>query len=247
MKEQVLDIEAMIFDLDGTLIDSVPVYYRLMESILETIGLPPVSNHLIAEFMINGLETLEKIIPENKKDNKNHLIQEFISVGRKISENVFRDEVKLFPGVPELFLLLAEQNIAIGVVSSTHKQNMERKLEPLARNGLREALSVVIAIEDAPKRKPAPDPLIECAHRLAVPTKKCVYVGDSHVDISAGRTAGMMTIGVLTGLDDYKTLERERPTLILDGVYDIHNLSINSYKRNIPNIGLDLEFPKSKR
>ena len=83
---------------------------------------------------------------------------------------------------------------------------------------------MVIAIEDSPRRKPAPDPLLECARRLNVAPEQCIYVGDSRVDIRAGTAAGMMTIGVLSGLDNYATLRREHPTMILDSVSDIKKL-----------------------
>lgn len=70
------DINCVIFDLDGTLIDSVPVYFELMETILKAIGLPPAPKSVVAEFM---------------------------TVGRKTSRSTFKDRMKLFSGVPRLF------------------------------------------------------------------------------------------------------------------------------------------------
>ena len=98
---------------------------------------------------------------------------------------------------------------------------IDRKLVSLERAGLRELLAVVITTDDAPRRKPAPDPLLEGARRIGLPAADCVYVGDSHVDIRAGRAAGMRTVAVLTGLDDAATLRREEPTLLLDNVEDL--------------------------
>lgn len=218
------DIKAMMFDLDGTLIDSVPVYYRLMARILKTVGLPQVPKALVAEFMTGGLDVLEKMIPEEMKDRKDELIQELITVGRELSRDLFVNEVHLFHGVKDLFDELIRRRILIGIVSSTENRNIERKLAPLARGGIRDALNMVIGIGDVSKRKPAPDPLVECARRLEVQPEKCVYVGDSRVDIQAGKAAGMMTIGVLTGLDDHDALQREHPTMILDSVVEIKEL-----------------------
>jgi HAD superfamily hydrolase (TIGR01662 family) len=223
-KQKLLNIQAMLFDLDGTLIDSIPTYFDLMESILKIVGLPPAPKERVAEFMTAGLEALEKMIPEEMMDRKDELIKECITVGRKISWNMFNDKVALFEGVDELFSLLSERNILIGVVTTTQRHVIERKLAPLARNNVKDALDVVIAVEDAPLRKPAPDPLIECARQLAVQPEKCVYVGDSHVDIQAGNAAGMMTIGVLTGLDDRDTLAKENPSVILESVGEIRGL-----------------------
>jgi beta-phosphoglucomutase-like phosphatase (HAD superfamily) len=161
MEKETLNIKSVIFDLDGTLIDSVPAYYRTMDSILKVVGLPPAPKTVVAEFMTGGIGVLEKVIPEKMKDRKEELIQECLTVGRKLSRNMFRDEVKPFKGVRELFSLLANRNIRIGVVTSTEKINIEKKLVPLAQNGIKEYLDVVITIEDAPKMKPAPDPLFE--------------------------------------------------------------------------------------
>ena len=224
MNSSINNIKAMLFDLDGTLIDSVPVYYRLMEHILEIVGLPQAPKSLVAEFMTGGLGVLERMIPEEMKDRKEVLINECITIGRKLSQNVFDNEVHLFNGVKELFEELTRRKILIGIVSSTDKRNMERKLAPLVRNGVRDALDMVIGIGDVSKKKPEPDPLLECARRLAVEPKACVYVGDSRVDIQAGRNAGMMTIGVLTGVDDYITLHKEEPTMILESVHNIRSL-----------------------
>jgi HAD superfamily hydrolase (TIGR01549 family) len=218
------NIRSMMFDLDGTLIDSIPTYFDLMDAILKAVGLPPAPRSLIAEFMTEGLKGLEKMIPEEMSDQKDELIQECITVGRKMSWNMFNDKVQLFAGVPELFSLLVDRKILMGVVTSTQRRAIDRKLAPLARGNIKDMLNAVIAIEDAPERKPAPDPLLECARRLNVAAEQCVYVGDSHVDIRAGNAAGMMTIGVLTGLDDYETLKREDPSMIVESVNEIRRL-----------------------
>ncbi len=221
MKNLIHTVQSVMFDLDGTLIDSVPAYFQLMQSILQTVGLPPAPRPLIAEFMTRGLSVLEKMIPEEKQHQKEVLIEQCITVGRRMSWEMFRDQVGLIPGVDSLFAAIAHRKIPIAVVSSTERSNMNRKLIPLKRRGIKDYLAVTIAIEDAPKKKPAPDPLIVCARKLGVSPHRCVYVGDSHVDIQAGRAARMLTIGVLTGLDDRRTLEREDPTMIMESVADL--------------------------
>ena len=215
-------VESVLFDLDGTLIDSVPVYFRLMETILRTIGLPPATRSVVSEFMVKGMPAVEGLIPPDMMDRKEEIILEFVTVGKKISRNMFHEEVEIFSGVPELFALLADRGIPIGVVTSTETEYMERKLAPLVRKGIRNCLSAVIGIQDAPRRKPAPDPLFECSRRLGVDPEKCIYVGDSHVDIAAGNAAGMTTVGVLSGLDDMERLKKEEPVVILDSVNDLN-------------------------
>jgi 2-phosphoglycolate phosphatase len=215
------DLKCVMFDLDGTLVDSIPGYFRLMEEILKTVGLPPVPKELVAEFMTDGLGVLEKMIPPELSHRKETLVQECIAVGRSISWSMFRDRVQVFEGVSALFELLRRKGILMAVVTSTEKAFIDKKMIPLERQGLLDALSAVIAIEDAPLRKPAPDPLLVCARRLGIAPAHAIYIGDSHVDIRAGKAAGMLTIGVLSGLDDRETLAKENPTLIMNSVADV--------------------------
>jgi len=215
------NIQAVLFDLDGTLIDSVPAYFRLMAAMLDAVGLPPAPRALVAELMTDGLSVLEQMIPAEMSHRKDELIARLLVVGRERSTAMFRHEIELIPGVEGLLPLLGARGLRMGVVTSTERRNIEKKLTPLEREGLTEFLEVVIATEDAPHKKPAPDPLLEGARRLGVPAGRCLYVGDSHVDIRAGRTAGMRTVAVLTGLDDSETLRREEPSLILDSVGDL--------------------------
>ena len=216
------DIRCAIFDLDGTLIDSVPAYFKLMETILKAVGLPPAPKQLVSEFMTGGgLKVIEKHIPPSLQHKKEDIIKQFLMVGRHRSRNAFKDHIKVFDGVHPLFVRLSALKIPIGIVTSTERAYIHRKLRPLEKHGLEQYLDAVIAIEDAPRKKPAPDPLLVCSERLGVDVENCIYVGDSYVDIRAANTAGMTAIGVLSGLDDHETLMAERPHMILEKVDEL--------------------------
>lgn len=217
-----------MFDLDGTLVDTIPGYFRLMEDILITVGLPLAPKSMVSQFLTDGLEVLKQMIPPEMAHRREELIRECIAVGRKKSASMFRNKVRLFPGVEKVFDLFTRLKIPMGVVTSTERENIARKMIPLERAGIAQALSAVIAIEDAPRRKPAPDPLLVCAERLAKEPNCCIYVGDAHVDIRAGKAAGMMTAGVLTGLADRETLMKEKATLILNSVAELYPLFARS-------------------
>jgi HAD superfamily hydrolase (TIGR01509 family) len=126
--------------------------------------------------------------------------------------------VDLVPGAEHLLKKLHERNVKLGLVTSTLGRFIEFKLIPLKKCGVRDLFQSVITLDDVKNRKPSGDPLVECARRLEVSPGKCAYVGDAAGDIVAGKAAGMRTIGVLTGLDDYQALKGEDPDMILDSV-----------------------------
>lgn len=95
------------------------------------------------------------------------------------------------------------------------------KMEPLKSAGVDKLFEVIITSDDIEKRKPAPDPLLACAQRLRVQSSKCVYVGDTRIDMKAGKAAGMKTVGVLTGFDNYDMLANEDPDAIINSIRNL--------------------------
>jgi HAD superfamily hydrolase (TIGR01662 family) len=134
---------------------------------------------------------------------------------------MFADNLDLIQGAGGIVEKLYSNGLKIGLVTSTQRQYLETKMQPLKNVGVDTLFEVIITSDDVEKRKPAPDPLIACAQQLDIKPGNCVYVGDTATDIKAGKAAGMRTIGVLTGFDEYETLETESPDAIIN---DIQNL-----------------------
>ncbi|NIS52904.1 MAG: HAD family hydrolase [Phycisphaerae bacterium] len=97
-------------------------------------------------------------------------------------------------------------------------------MQPLKIGGVDTLFEVIITSDDVEKRKPAPDPLITCAQQLDIKPGNCVYVGDTTTDIKAGKAAGMLTIGVLTGFDEYEALEKEKPDAIVENIQNLQEV-----------------------
>jgi HAD superfamily hydrolase (TIGR01509 family) len=211
-------LEGLIFDLDGTLIDSVGIYYIMMESVFEKLHWPQVSREVMRKAIKDGGFDWDLVLPSGTGATAEELIASAREVIREMYPRVFEDDVDLVPGAEHLLRKLHARNVKLALVTSTLGRFIEFKLIPLKKHGLRDLFQTVITLDDVKNRKPSGDPLLECARRLGENPEKCAYVGDATVDIVAGKAAGMRTIAVLTGVDDYEALKAEDPDMILESV-----------------------------
>ena len=213
-----MTLEGLIFDLDGTLIDSVGIYYIMMETVFERLHWPQVPREVMRKAIKDGGFDWDLVLPASTGRTTEELIASAREVIREMYPRVFEDDVALVPGAEPLLKRLHERNVKLGLVTSTLGRFIEFKLIPLKKCGLRDLFQSVITLDDVKNRKPSGDPLVECARRLGQTPEKCAYVGDATGDIVAGKAAGMKTIAVLTGVDDYEALKAEGPDMILDSV-----------------------------
>lgn len=221
MNYKPLSVDAVIFDLDGTLIDSIEIYLQILETALKQVNVPPVSKQTIIRAVDSGDFDWEMVLPDELKDQKDVTINKIIRIIEEIYPNLFRKYVTLIPGASEVLKKLALDGFKLGIVTSTPENNMKEKLLPLKNAGWLDLFGTIIKAEDAPKKKPAGEPLLLCADRLDVPAGRCVYIGDMRTDIRAGKAAGMKTIGVLSGFDTRHGLLAEGPDALIKSIADL--------------------------
>ena len=220
-KQKKLKVAAVIFDLDGTLIDSIDIYFAIVEKALERLNLPAVSRHRILAAAESEDFKWELILPQEVLKRKEKIIDEAWAVINEIAPQMFADNLDLIQGAERIVENMASNGLKIGLVTSTQRQYLEAKMQPLKNAGVDNLFEAIITSDDVEKRKPAPDALITCAQQLDMKPGNCVYVGDTTTDIKAGKAAGMRTIGVLTGFDEYQTLETENPDAIIESVRNL--------------------------
>lgn len=221
MKRSQLNVEAVIFDLDGTLLDSIGIYFKLIKTVFDKLDLPQASIEKLREASKNGEFDWDEVLTGMSDTKKERVIQDAWKIIADIYPLMFGRNLHLVRGAAEAVKDMASRGVKMGIVTSTPRENMQLKMPPLIDSGIKGLLPVIIASEDAPRKKPAADPLLECCVRLGVEPEKSAYVGDYRIDIQAGKAAGMKTVGVLTGFDDFKALNRESPDAILDSVADM--------------------------
>ena len=228
-----ISVEAIMLDLDGTIIDSVEIYYRIVQKVLEQLHLPGVSVEQIHRADRNGNFHWEMLFPPGMVEDRAGVTEKAWTIARRISPGMFKGRVKLLPGAARVLKKISAAGFKLAVVTATPRQNMASKLEPLAASGTLNLLQEIITADDTVKRKPAADPLLECCRRLAVEAEKCVYVGDTQMDIRAGKAAGTGTIGVLTGFDSYEALAKEKPDAIIKSLADLDEVIKKSFQSRL--------------
>jgi HAD superfamily hydrolase (TIGR01549 family) len=217
-KREKLKVAAVIFDLVGTLIDSIDIYFSIVEKALERLNLPGVSRSQILAAAESEDFKWELVLPQDVLSRKEKIIDEAWAVINEIAPQMFADKLEIIQGVEGIVENLSSSGLKIGLVTSTQRKFLETKMQPLKNGGVDTLFEAIITSDDVEKRKPSPDPLIACALQLDMKPGNCVYIGDTTTDIKAGKAAGMRTIGVLTGFDEYSALENENPDAIIENV-----------------------------
>ncbi len=216
-----MKVDAVLFDLDGTLIDSIGIYYKIVDIVFDRLGLPPVPREAFVEAAKDGNFQWDSVLPENLQDRKIKVIEQATEITKEIYPRLFAKHLKLIPGAGKILEAISDEGMKIGIVTSTPEENMTYKRQMLKSAGIDKMIEIIITADDVKNKKPAAEPLIQCIRRLGVAPAKSVYVGDARIDIKAGKAAGMKTIGVLTGFDNLLALETENPDAILDSVRDL--------------------------
>lgn len=222
MKTDKLNVDAVIFDLDGTIIDSMKVYYMIVDTTLDRVGLPGVSRDLMREAAKDGDFKWSMLLPENLDGRKRDVLRQIMAVSREVYTPLFERHLTLLPGAEAAVQELHSRGFKLGIVTSTPRSSLDFKLGYL--NSTRPLFESIIASDDTPDIKPSPIPILECCRQLRVRPENSIYVGDFRTDIQAGKAAGTWTIGVLTGFDNHDALDREGPDRIVDSICDLVNV-----------------------
>lgn len=216
----------MLFDLDGTILDSIGIYFQIIETVFDELGIAMPLKERLREAAKTGEFEWEHVLPPMAPEEMTELVQQIQEIAARVYPKLFDGNLKLIPGAKETLELLLHNGIRVGVVTSTPRKNMSHKIPVLTDTGVKDLLEVIIAADDARRKKPAPDPLLVGSKRLKVSPAQCMYVGDSRTDIQAGKAAGMRTVGVLTGMDDYEALDREKPDAVIDSIANLNDMLV---------------------
>lgn len=190
-------IQAIFFDLDGTLVDTAPDLGYALNLQLTRHGRPTLTDDEIRPFASHGSRGLLGLGFGVTPEDPNFIVlrDEYLH----LYDQVFTRQPKLFVGMQTVLTALDESQIPWGIVTNKPK----RFTQPLvASMGLHVQAACVVSGDDAPQPKPSPATLLMACEQIAVDPANCIYVGDAERDIQAGKAAGMQTVVALFGYLD---------------------------------------------
>ena len=198
---QFSDIKAVVFDLDGTLLNTLDDLMNALNAALSENGMPERSRTDVRRFVGNGLAKLvERAIPDGCK---NPLYEQTLADTRRFYALKCRENTKPYDGIAELLAALQQKGLRLAVVSNKPDAQVKKLCEEFFPG----RIAVAIGQREGVPLKPAADPVLEALRLLDTSPADAVYVGDSDVDILTAQNAGIPCISVLWGFRDRPLLE----------------------------------------
>lgn len=204
---------ACIFDLDGTLTDTLESLTYSVNETLKELNLPIITSQQCESFVGNGARCLIERALEAAGDKTLEHIEEAMEVYGRIFNVNCTYKVKPYDGIEALLQMLKEKDMKLAVLSNKPHVQTLKVVETYFGD---EIFSHVQGQQEGIPRKPNPTAARIIAEKLGVDCKDCIYIGDSEVDVQTGNAAGMMSVGVTWGFRTKEILEENGAKHIID-------------------------------
>jgi HAD superfamily hydrolase (TIGR01509 family) len=204
LSQKKLKVTGILFDLDGTIVDSKEAYLEAARSAFEAEGKLPPEPRVALEIP----RRLEQNLPIS--DIVKGDVREFLKVYLKTYYNATKVKTKPVPKVQETLIVLSKKaKLALITMRFVPKTAV---IEELGQFGLTQYFTHVVTALDTHRPKPSPEALIKAVKALDVNMCDCIIVGDSYTDVRAGKAAGAMTVAVLSGFFPARNLQKKSLT-----------------------------------
>ena len=215
-------MKACIFDLDGTLTNTLESMTYSVNLTLKEMGLSQITKDQCRMFVGNGARVLIEESLKVSGDPKASRIEEGMKIYGRIFDQNCTYHVTPYEGIPEMLKALKDRGLHLAVLSNKPDRQTVKVVKEIFGDNI---FDYAQGQKDGIRRKPAPDGVWYLMEQMQVSKEECLYIGDSEVDAATGKNAGLKTIGVLWGFRDRKTLETagadhliERPEELLQFV-----------------------------
>jgi len=209
--------KAILFDLDGTLLNTLEDLGDAVNRVLTRAGLPVHSLHAYRHFIGDGVVMLmSRALPEDKRNDET--IRNLVEAFRKDYGENWNVKTKPFEGVPGMLDALVRRRIRMAVLSNKPHAMTRRCIEELLPEW---TFEVVLGQRENVPRKPDPSGALEAADHLNLLPKQILYLGDSAVDMLTARAAGMFAVGALWGYRSMDELKGAGAQALIDRPEDV--------------------------
>ena len=215
-------VKACIFDMDGTTVNTINSIAHFANKALNKFGLPSIETERYKLLVGNGAVTLVKrMIAETGGSAEQ--FEKVLNEYNTTYDNDFMYLTKPYEGIPELLESLKKSGIKTAIVSNKPDSTAKKVSDKLFGEKL---IDVCFGAREGVPLKPDPAAVFEVMEILGVAPQECLYIGDTAVDMTTGKNAGIFTIGVLWGFRDRKEIESAGADMVTDNVNDILKTAI---------------------
>ena len=221
-----------IFDLDGTLLDTLKSLQNSVNATIAHFGFEPIDGDHIKQFVGDGYKKLVERSLIYCGDGELVHYEEALELYMKEFSVHVMDEVGPYPGIPELLEYLKGEQVKIAVLSN---KPHEKTLHNIAEIFGADYFDYAAGEREGILRKPDPAGVYMIMEELGVGAEECLYVGDTGTDMETGRNAGVDTIGVLWGFRDEQELGSYHPQYLVREPLEISQIVEQSKKNAVEN------------
>ncbi|MBQ6434148.1 MAG: HAD-IIIA family hydrolase [Bacteroidaceae bacterium] len=212
------NIRAVVFDLDGTLLNTLEDLASATNWALRHSGLPERTIDEVRRFVGNGVRRLiERAVPA---DTDAALLEKVFADFKTYYVSHCQDRTRLYDGIPEMLERLKGGGYKMAIVSN----KLQAGVDELYELYFRETIDVAIGEREGVRRKPAPDMVVTALKELGAAADEAIYVGDSDVDLQTARNSGLACISVLWGFRDRDFLVEHGATCMVERPAEIVSL-----------------------
>lgn len=205
--------KAVIFDLDGTLNDTIASIKRSADAALGRFGFGPYTVEQYKYFVGDGAAVLVERCLEAGGDKEHVHFKEAYAEYQKVFEKYCMYRVKPYEGIRELLSALKERGVKLAVLSNKpHNRTVEVINEIFGE----ECFDIVLGQREGIQRKPSPEGVFYILKQLGLTAEEILYLGDTGTDMQTGKSAGAFTVGALWGFRTQEELEENHADAIIE-------------------------------
>lgn len=215
-----IKFQAILFDLDGTLLDTLADIANSTNAALAQFGFPshPIDSYRC--FIGNGMDCLiRRVLPKDSHDNQT--ISKCLAAVKEQYSNRWAENTKPYPDIPELLSALEELGLPMAVLSNKPDDFTQITVEKLLPDC---SFQIVRGLMPSVPPKPDPAAALQIAEQLKIPPSKFLYLGDTNTDMQTANSAGMYPVGALWGFRDAEELLTSGAKALVEKPQDVLNM-----------------------